>query len=182
MAEDGDKLVWMDLEMTGLDPERDRILEVATIITDAHLDILAEGPVFYVRQSERQLLGMDEWNTQHHTESGLVDLVRSQGVSEAEAEAGTLEFLKQHVAPGQSPLCGNSIGQDRRFLVKYMPALEDYLHYRNLDVSTVKELAARWRPDVAAGVVKANTHRALDDIKESIEELRYYRQHFFRIL
>jgi len=174
-------LVWMDLEMTGLEPEHDRILEVATLVTDSDLNLVAEGPVFYVSQSEALIESMDEWNTTHHTQSGLVNLVRTQGVSEAEAENGTLAFLKEHVAQGSSPLCGNSIGQDRRFLVKYMPALESYLHYRNVDVSTVKELAARWRPDVLAGVKKKGTHRALDDIIESIEELKHYRDHFFKV-
>lgn len=177
----GQTLVWMDLEMTGLDPEVDRILEVATIVTDSDLNIIAEGPLLYVTQSEEQLAGMDEWNTTHHTESGLVDLVRSEGISEREAELQTLAFIKEHAAPNGSPLCGNSIGQDRRFLVRYMPELEGYLHYRNLDVSTIKELAARWRPDIAAGLNKRGSHRALDDIKESIEELRYYRERFFRM-
>ena len=177
----GDFLVWIDLEMTGLDPEIDRILEIATLVTDADLNIVAEGPLRYVRQSEEVLAGMDEWNTTHHTASGLVDLVRSEGISEREAERQTLDFLKEHVAAGCSPLCGNSIGQDRRFLVRYMPELESFLHYRNVDVSTVKELAKRWRPDVTASMQKQSTHRALDDIKESIEELRHYREHFFRM-
>ncbi|MBT4161268.1 MAG: oligoribonuclease [Gammaproteobacteria bacterium] len=174
-------LVWMDLEMTGLEPDTDRILEVATLVTDSNLKLLAEGPVYYVRQSDEVIAGMDEWNTEHHTESGLIERVRSEGVTEREAEEGTLAFLKEHVVNRESPLCGNSIGQDRRFLVRYMPELEAYLHYRNLDVSTVKELAARWRPDVANGIVKNNVHRALDDIKESIEELRYYRDNFFNL-
>lgn len=176
-----DYLVWIDLEMTGLDPEVDRILEIATILTDSDLNIVAEGPLLYVKQSDAVLDGMDEWNTTHHTESGLVEAVRTQGVSESEAEQATLSFLQEHVAPNSSPLCGNSIGQDRRFLVKYMPTLENFLHYRNLDVSTIKELANRWRPDVSASMKKENTHRALDDIKESIEELRHYREHFFRL-
>ena len=171
----------MDLEMTGLDPEQDRILEVATLVTDSELNLLAEGPVLYVKQAEDLLAGMDEWNTTHHTESGLLDLVREQGVSEREAELATLEFLKEHTANRLSPLCGNSIGQDRRFLVKYMPELEDFLHYRNVDVSTIKELAFRWRPDVASDYTKKNAHRALDDIKESIEELKHYRENFFRM-
>lgn len=171
----------MDLEMTGLDPEHDRILEVATLVTDSELNLLAEGPVLYVKQTEDLLAGMDEWNTTHHTESGLLELVRERGVSEREAELSTLEFLKEHTANRLSPLCGNSIGQDRRFLVKYMPELEDFLHYRNVDVSTIKELAMRWRPDVASGYTKKNAHRALDDIKESIEELKHYRETFFRM-
>jgi oligoribonuclease len=174
-------LVWMDLEMTGLDPDTDRILEVATLVTDSELNLLAEGPVYYVRQSEAQIAGMDEWNTEHHTASGLIDRVRAEGVSEQEAEEGTMAFLKDYIGERTAPLCGNSIGQDRRFLVRYMPRLEDSLHYRNIDVSTIKELAARWRPDVAAGVVKRNSHRALDDIKESIEELKHYRATFFRL-
>ena len=174
-------LVWMDLEMTGLDPEVDRILEVATLVTDSELNLIAEGPVIYVRQSEELIAGMDEWNTTHHNESGLIDLVREKGISEQEAEGLTLAFLKEHTTARVSPLCGNSIGQDRRFLVKYMSELEDFLHYRNLDVSTIKELAARWRPDIAASHQKKNSHRALDDIQESIEELKHYRTHFFRM-
>jgi oligoribonuclease len=174
-------LVWMDLEMTGLDPETDRILEVATLVTDAQLNLIAEGPVYYVRQSEALIAGMDDWNTRHHTESGLIELCRTEGVSEREAEEGTLAFLKEHVSERASPLCGNSIGQDRRFLVRYMPELEHYLHYRNVDVSTIKELAARWRPEVLDGVVKNSVHRALDDIKESIEELKHYRENFFNV-
>lgn len=174
-------LVWMDLEMTGLDPEVDRILEVATLVTDSELNLIAEGPVIYVRQSDELIAGMDEWNTKHHSESGLIDLVRRKGISEQEAERLTLSFLKEHTTARVSPLCGNSIGQDRRFLVKYMSELEDFLHYRNLDVSTIKELAARWRPDIAASHQKKNAHRALDDIQESIEELKHYRTHFFRM-
>lgn len=176
-----ENLVWMDLEMTGLDPEKDRIIEIATIITDSSLAILAEGPVIYVNQDQSLLDGMDEWNTEHHTASGLVDLVKTEGVSEAEAEAETLAFIKPYVEEGLSPLCGNSIGQDRRFLVKYMPKLEGYLHYRNLDVSTIKELAVRWRPDVSEGVVKKGAHRAIDDVKDSIDELRHYRDNFFSL-
>jgi oligoribonuclease len=171
----------MDLEMTGLDPEVDRILEIATIITDSQLEIIAEGPVIVVRQSDELLAGMDEWNTEHHTNSGLVERVRSEGISEVEAEQLTLEFVRQYADESMSPLSGNSIGQDRRFLVRYMPKLEAYLHYRNLDVSTVKELAVRWRPDIAAGVQKKGAHRALDDIKDSIEELKRYKALFFKL-
>lgn len=178
---DNHNLVWMDLEMTGLDPEREGILEVATLVTDSELNLIAEGPVLYVQQSEARFDAMDEWNTTHHHESGLIDLVRSQGISDRQAEVATLDFLKEHIEPGGSPLCGNSIGQDRRFLVKYMPELEHYLHYRNIDVSTIKELARRWRPDIADGHQKSNAHRALDDIKESIDELKYYREHFFNL-
>ena len=170
-------LVWIDLEMTGLNPERDRIIEIATLITDRELEILAEGPVFAVRQPESALAAMDEWNQSVHTKTGLVDRVRASSISESDAEKLTLEFIKKHVAPKSSPLCGNSICQDRRFLYRYMPQIENYLHYRNLDVSTVKELAKFWRPDVLDGIRKQSTHRALDDIRESIEELRYYRLH-----
>lgn len=176
-----DHLVWMDLEMTGLDPEKERILEIASVITDASLNIIAENPVIFVSQSEALIESMDEWNTRHHTATGLIDQVRTQGVSETEAENMTLDFIRQHVAEGQSPLCGNSIGQDRRFLVRYMPRVESYLHYRNIDVSSIKELARRWRPEVAEAVQKKETHRALDDIRESIEELKLYRERFFRL-
>jgi oligoribonuclease len=176
-----ENLVWMDLEMTGLDPEVERILEVATIITDSALNIIAEGPVLCVAQPESLLAAMDEWNTSHHTASGLVERVRREGISEAEAEAQTLAFIQQHVEPGKSPLCGNSIAQDRRFLVKYMPVLEAHLHYRNIDVSTVKELAVRWRPDVYQMIKKQGAHRAVDDIRESISELQAYRKHFFQL-
>ncbi|MBS04217.1 MAG: oligoribonuclease [Gammaproteobacteria bacterium] len=172
-------LVWMDLEMTGLDPERDRILEIATVITDSELEIVAELPPIVVRQDEDLLSGMDDWNTEHHTKTGLINAVRSRGIAEADAEARSLEFLREHVEAGASPLCGNTIWQDRRFLVKYMPELEAHLHYRNIDVSTIKELAARWRPEVYRSVKKEGTHRAMDDIKESIEELRLYRNSFF---
>ena len=174
------QLIWMDLEMTGLDPETNRILEMATLITDSSLHLVAEGPVFYIKQSEPLLAGMDKWNTEHHTSSGLIEFVRTKGVSETAAELATLEFLAGHAEAGTAPLCGNSISHDRRFLAKYMPQLEAFLHYRNIDVSSIKELALRWRPDIASGLVKKNTHRALEDIQESIEELRHYRQHFFR--
>ena len=166
--------------MTGLDPEAERILEIATIVTDSSLNILEEGPVLVVVQSETLLAGMDDWNREHHTSSGLVDRVLSEGIAEADAEAQTIDFISRFVSKGESPLCGNSIAQDRRFLVRYMPQLDSYLHYRNLDVSTVKELALRWRPDIAAGVQKTGTHRALDDIKESINELQHYRATFFQ--
>ena len=174
-------LVWMDLEMTGLDPEAERILELATLVTDSDLNLIAQGPVIYVRQSEDLIARMDEWNTKHHNESGLIDLVREKGISEREAERTTLAFLAEHTTAGVSPLCGNSIGQDRRFLVKYMPELESFMHYRNLDVSSEKELALRWRPDIAASYQKKGAHRALDDIVESIEELKHYRAHFFKM-
>ncbi|MFP6805954.1 MAG: oligoribonuclease [Pseudomonadales bacterium] len=181
MSKYSENLVWMDLEMTGLDPESERILEIAAIITDSTLNIVAEGPAIIVKQSDALLKAMDEWNTEHHEASGLVERVRAEGIPEAEAEQLTLDFIARHVDKGASPLCGNSIGQDRRFLVKYMPRLEDHLHYRNLDVSTIKELAIRWRPDVAGGVSKGSAHRAMDDIKESIDELRHYRDTFFQL-
>ena len=171
-----ENLVWMDLEMSGLDPEKERILEIATIITDSSLNIIEEGPVLAVKQDRTLLDAMDDWNTTHHTASGLVERIEKEGVSESQAERTTLDFIKRHTRSGEAPLCGNSIGQDRRFLVKYMPTLEAWLHYRNLDVSTIKELCARWRPDIYAGVQKKQVHRALDDIRESIDELRYYRR------
>ncbi len=179
MAQDPNALVWIDLEMTGLDPEVERIIEIATIITDNNLNVIAEGPVFAVRQPDSLLAKMDEWNTRTHTESGLVDRVRASPYTEADAEDDTLAFIRQFVPKNRSPLCGNSICQDRRFLIRYMPRLEQWLHYRNLDVSTIKELARRWSPPIYEGVTKRNVHRALDDIRESIEELRYYRQCFF---
>ncbi len=176
-----DRLVWIDLEMTGLDPEQDRIIEIATIVTDQQLTIIAEGPVLAIHQSAEQLALMDNWNVRTHTGSGLLAQVQQSTINEAEAEAQTLAFLARYVEPGSSPLCGNSIGQDRRFLVRYMPQLEAFMHYRNLDVSTVKQLAKYWAPDVAAGLKKQGAHTALADIRESIEELRYYREHFFSI-
>ena len=180
MAE-GDRLVWIDLEMTGLDPEKERIIEMATIITDSELNVVAEGPVIAVHQPDSLLDAMDEWCTTTHGASGLTKRVKESTIDEAQAEQQTLEFLQQHLEAGQSPLCGNSIGQDRRFLVKYMPRLEEFFHYRNLDVSTVKELARRWRPDVLAGVKKQGSHLALDDIRDSISELRHYRDTFFKL-
>jgi len=175
------KLVWMDLEMTGLNPVHDRIIEMATIITNDQLEILAEGPVLAVLQPESLLAGMDDWNQRHHSESGLLDRVRKEGISPEQAQAETLAFLELHTSKGASPLCGNSIWQDRRFLAGEMPLLESFLHYRIIDVSSIKELALRWRPDIAAGVKKQNQHLALADIRESIEELRYYREHFFQL-
>lgn len=174
-------LVWIDLEMTGLDPEKERIIEIATIITDSELNTIEEGPVMAVHQSDGLLNSMDEWCTRTHGDSGLTQRVRDSRISEIDAEQQTIEFLQRYLEPGQSPLCGNSIGQDRRFLVKYMPELEAFFHYRNLDVSTVKELARRWRPEVLAGVQKKGSHLALDDIRDSIAELRHYREHFFKL-
>ena len=174
-------LVWIDLEMTGLIPERDVIIEIATIVTDQDLNILAEGPVLAIHQPDAILNAMDEWNTKQHGGSGLVKRVRESAVTTANAESQTLTFLETWVPRGKSPICGNSIGQDRRFLARYMPNLEAYFHYRNLDVSTVKELAARWAPQVLDGVEKKGAHLALDDIRDSINELRHYRQHFFNV-
>ena len=173
-------LVWIDLEMTGLVPERDRIIEIAVVVTDAQLNVRVEGPVFAVRQSDAALDAMDAWNKGTHGRSGLIDRVKASTIDEAEAEAQTIEFLKRHVSKGQSPMCGNSICQDRRFLANYMPKLEAFFHYRNLDVSTLKELVKRWKPELMAGFKKAQKHTALADIHESIDELAYYREHFLR--
>ena len=181
MAQNPNHLIWIDLEMTGLDTRNDVIIEIATVVTDSELNIVAEGPVIAIHQSEERLAGMDEWNTRQHGQSGLVQRVRESRIDEAEAERQTLEFLRQYVPAKASPMCGNSICQDRRFLARCMPDLEDYFHYRNLDVSTIKELAKRWAPDVYKGFSKESSHLALDDIKDSIDELRYYRAHFFRL-
>jgi oligoribonuclease len=174
-----DNLVWIDLEMTGLDPDRDRIIEIATIVTNSELDVLAEGPVIAIHQSDAVLDAMDEWNRTTHGASGLIERVRRSTVTAAEAEEQTLEFLAIHAEPGASPMCGNSICQDRRFLYREMPRLEGFFHYRNLDVSTLKELARRWAPDVLAGLTKESRHLALDDVRESIRELGYYRKMMF---
>ena len=173
-------LIWIDLEMTGLEPEHDVIIEMATIVTDSDLNILATGPVIAVHQSDALLAGMDEWNTRTHGESGLTQRVRDSQISTAEAEAQTIAFLEQWVPKGKSPICGNSIGQDRRFLCRYMPTLEAFFHYRNIDVSTLKILAERWAPQIKEGFQKKGTHQALDDIHESIAELQYYREHFIK--
>ncbi len=173
-------LIWIDLEMTGLIPETDRIIEIATLITDSQLNLLAEGPVLAVKQPTELLDGMDEWNQKHHGASGLIDRVKNDSVTESEAEKATIEFLQQYCEKNASPMCGNSICQDRRFLANYMPELEAFFHYRNLDVSSVKELARRWKPDILSGLRKQGTHQALEDIKDSVEELRYYREHFIR--
>ena len=174
-------LIWLDLEMTGLEPEIDVVLEIATIITDSQLNILAEGPVFAIHQADDVLDNMSEWCIEHHGQSGLTKRCRESGVSLAEATAQTIAFVQQYVPKGVSPMCGNSIGQDRRFINKYMIEFEDYFHYRNLDVSTVKELARRWKPEVLDKVVKTGAHLALDDIRESIAELKVYQEHFFKI-
>lgn len=174
-------LIWIDLEMTGLEPNTDRIIEIATVVTDANLTILGEGPVFAIFQSEEQLRGMDAWNTRQHNQSGLVKRVQNSLIDEKEAEQKTIAFLKQYVDSGKSPMCGNSICQDRRFLYNYMPELAAFFHYRNLDVSTLKELAKRWNPSLLNGITKESKHLALDDIKDSIAELVYYRQHFIQI-
>ena len=173
-------LIWMDLEMTGLNPEKDRIIEIATIVTDAQLNVVAEGPVLAIHQPGTILAQMDSWCTKTHTKSGLVARVKASKVTEADAQAQTIDFLKQHVKKGVAPLCGNSIWQDRRFLGRYMPELEAYCHYHIVDVSTFKELARRWSPKVYKGFKKVSKHVALDDIRESIEELRYYRQQVWK--
>ena len=175
-----DNLIWIDLEMTGLNPQYDRIIEIATVVTDSDLKVLAEGPSMAIHQADTLLDTMDEWNTNQHGNSGLTERVRNSTISEAEASAATLDFLKQWVPQGQSPMCGNSIGQDRRFLVQYMPELAAFFHYRNLDVSTLKELARRWKPEVAQAVVKKGRHLALDDIYDSIAELSHYRTTFIQ--
>jgi oligoribonuclease len=179
MAVNASNLIWIDMEMTGLDPQKERIIEIATIVTDTKLNILAEGPVFAVHQSEELLNSMDNWNTKQHNGSGLVRRVRESSVDEAKAEAETLEFLKQYVPFGKSPMCGNSVHQDRRFLCRYMPSLERFFHYRLLDVSTLKEIALRWAPRIYSGLKKDSKHLALSDIRDSIEELKYYREHLF---
>ena len=173
-------LIWIDLEMTGLDTDNDLIIEMATIVTDSQLNILAEGPVLAIHQSDEVLAGMDEWNTRQHGGSGLTQRVRESRITEAEAEAETIAFLEKWLPANASPICGNSICQDRRFLYRHMPKLEAYFHYRNLDVSTVKELAARWAPEIRDGFKKGEVHLALADIRESIAELQYYREHFIR--
>jgi oligoribonuclease len=177
LSPNDDNLVWIDLEMTGLSPERDRIIEIAVVVTDANLGCRTEGPVFAIHQSDATLDAMDAWNKGTHGKSGLIDRVKASAVDEAAACAQVIEFLGRYVNPGKSPMCGNSICQDRRFLANHMPALEAFFHYRNLDVSTLKELARRWKPEIMGGFKKAQAHTALADIHESIDELAYYREH-----
>ena len=174
-----DNLIWIDLEMTGLYPETDVIIEIATVVTDKDLNFIAEGPELAIHQPAETMAAMDDWNTNQHGGSGLTQRVIASPISTRDAELATIEFLQHHVDKGASPICGNSIGQDRRFLVKYMPELEDYFHYRNLDVSTIKELAKRWRPAALDGFDKKGSHLALDDVKDSIAELAHYRKTFF---
>ena len=180
MAQSNNHLVWLDMEMTGLDPERDRIIELAIIVTDGNLETVAESPVWVVHQPEPVLDAMDDWNKGTHGKSGLIERVRASVLDEAAVEAAALAFVQEYVPQRISPMCGNSIGQDRRFMVRYMPALEAWFHYRNIDVSTLKELCRRWKPEVAKGFEKASAHTALADIRESIEELKYYREHFIK--
>lgn len=178
---DENNLIWIDLEMTGLNPQQDVIIEIATLVTDKDLNILAEGPTMAIHQPDAILNGMDEWCTKQHGKSGLTQRVKDSRIDAASAEHETVKFLEQYVPKGKSPMCGNSICQDRRFLFNYMPELEAFFMYRNLDVSTIKELARRWAPDVAKGLIKESTHLAMDDIKDSIAELKYYREHVLKI-
>ncbi|MBI3937554.1 MAG: oligoribonuclease [Betaproteobacteria bacterium] len=181
MAQDANNLIWIDLEMSGLNPDTDKVLEAAIVVTDAQLGTVAEAPALAVRQSGAVLDAMDSWNKATHAKSGLIDRVKASTLSEADVERQMVEFLAQHVPPGASPMCGNSVHQDRRFLARHMPRLEAYFHYRNLDVSTLKELARRWKPELLAGLAKQGKHEALSDIYESIAELRYYRENFLKL-
>ena len=180
MSDKKTNLIWIDLEMTGLDTVQDEIIEIATLVTDSQLNVVAEGPMLAIHQPDKLLNTMDEWNTRQHGKSGLTQRVKDSKLSMQEAERMTLEFLAEHVAAGSSPMCGNSICQDRRFMARLMPALEEFFHYRNLDVSTLKELGKRWAPQVMAGYKKEPTHLAMNDIKDSIAELQYYREHLFK--
>lgn len=179
--QDINNLIWIDLEMTGLNTQRDYIIEIATIVTDGQLNVVAEGPVLAIHQSDEVLNAMDDWNKNQHSKSGLAARVRDSRIDAAEAERRTLEFLADYVPAGTSPMCGNSICQDRRFLARLMPRLEAFFHYRNLDVSTLKELARRWAPEVFAGFSKESSHLALDDVRDSIAELKFFREHLFRV-
>lgn len=181
MAQNADNLIWVDLEMTGLDPETDKVIEIATIVTDKDLNVLAEGPVLAIHQDDETLKNMNEWCVEQHGKSGLTQRVKDSQIDEDEASRQTIEFLKEWVPQGKSPMCGNSICQDRRFMVKHMPQLEAYFHYRHVDVSTLKELARRWKPGILSGFTKSATHLALDDIRESIAECAYYREQFVNL-
>jgi oligoribonuclease len=181
MPQDANRLIWIDLEMTGLKPDTDRIIEVALVITDHALETVAQAPVFVVHQDNTTLDAMDAWNKATHGRSGLIDKVKAATMTEADVEAAALEFLRDHVPAKASPMCGNTICQDRRFLARFMPTLEEWFHYRNLDVSTLKELVRRWKPELMKGIPKEGKHEALADILESIDELRYYREHFLKI-
>ena len=181
MANANDNLIWLDMEMSGLSPENDRILELAVVVTDAELNVIAESPVLVLHQADAVLDGMDAWNKGTHGRSGLIEKVKASTLDEQAATEQMLAFLKQHVPAGKSPMCGNSICQDRRFMARYMPDLEKYFYYRNLDVSTFKELARRWKPEIYSGFKKASRHEALADIYESIDELKYYREHFIKL-
>jgi oligoribonuclease len=181
MSSSDDNLIWLDMEMSGLNTETDKVLEIATVVTDLHLNIIAEGPVIVIHQGDEVLNGMDTRNQSTHSKSGLIEKVKQSSFDEAYASATTIEFLKKHIAPNKSPMCGNSICQDRRFMAKHMPNLESYFHYRNLDVSVFKELSRRWRPSLYQGFKKTSKHEALSDIYDSIDELKYYREHFLKL-
>jgi len=181
MSSSDDNLIWLDMEMSGLNTEIDKVLEIATVVTDPHLNIIAEGPVIVIHQTDEILNGMDTWNQSTHSKSGLIERVKKSSFDENYASEATIEFLKKHIAPNKSPMCGNSICQDRRFMAKHMPNLESYFHYRNLDVSVFKELSRRWRPTLYQGFKKTSKHEALSDIYDSIDELKYYREHFLKL-
>jgi oligoribonuclease len=181
MAQDPSNLIWIDMEMSGLDPEAERVLEVAIVVTDGNLNTVAEAPVLVVHQSEEVLAAMDDWNKSAHAKSGLIDRVKASTLTESQVEQQMVAFLADYVPPGVSPMCGNSVHQDRRFMARYLPQLEAYFLYRNLDVSTLKELARRWKPQIMTGLTKHGKHEALADVHESIEELKYYREHFLRL-